>query len=120
MHRIRKAVRAVVISCLKEDKAEHFGFYTRFWFDSSYDVYLQKGRGKVKLYPTGYAKKQARKSVKRTKLANRVKKGYHSEEERPIASSGTSEIDDSEFDIVARENSVTKRSAARLQSSEHK
>ena len=112
MQRIRKAVKSVVISWLKEGKTELHGFYTRFWFDSGYDVYLQKGRGKVKLHPTGYAKKQARKSVKRTKLRNIVKKGYHSEEERPIASS-PSESDDSELDIVARENMMTGCAAAR-------
>lgn len=53
--------------------------------------------------------------MKRTKLRNIVKKGYHSEEERPIASS-PSESDDSELDIVARENMMTGRAAARRRS----
>ena len=104
MHRIRKATKTIVISWLKENKNENNGFYTRFWFDEEHNIYLQKGRSRVKLYSTEYAKKVARKSIKRTRPRNRIKKGYHSEEERVVVSNETSEIDDSEYDIVAKKN----------------
>ena len=74
----------------------------------------------MKLYPTGYAKKEARKSTKRTKPRNRIKKGYHSEEERVIVSNETSEIDDSEYDIVAKDKTISEESESKSSDVKHK